>query len=53
MPELILVAGAGGFIGGQLVRDLERQNFKSGQSTESQSKIGITNLPRPKILFSI
>src|ERR1700751_295743 len=28
MTELILVAGAGGFIGGQLVRDLERQNFE-------------------------
>src|SRR6266566_1765418 len=28
MTELILVAGAGGFIGGQLVRDLERQNFQ-------------------------
>ena len=27
MTELILVAGAGGFIGGQLVRDLERQDF--------------------------
>ena len=28
MTELILVTGAGGFIGGQLVRDLERQNFE-------------------------
>ena len=28
MTELILVAGAGGFIGGQLVRDLERQNVE-------------------------
>ena len=28
MTGLILVAGAGGFIGGQLVRDLERQNFQ-------------------------
>src|SRR5437764_11952159 len=27
MSELILVAGAGGFIGGQLVRDLERQGI--------------------------
>jgi nucleoside-diphosphate-sugar epimerase len=28
MTELILVADAGGFIGGQLVRDLERQTFE-------------------------
>src|SRR5262245_38538898 len=28
MTELILVAGAGGFIGGQLVRDLKRKNFE-------------------------